>query len=212
MNYQRSKALTVPKHVLRNIYIELTGDALQDENKEIEGVSKPCCRPQTLKGRPGDTFKVFFDTMETKIDEIFVADERRHGVAHLSYFISLRDPIEQITKDCPTGTPIPIETTVLFAFTPKNAYIKTAKLYKSQFQLKLKVKSRQFRASHVDDHYCAAQFRCMRQYALNNREVTTFLCSDDKSKIDYEEPNPCYIIGRQKQKVHSTSFNCVRCS
>ena len=66
--------------------------------------------------------------METKTDEISAADERRHGVAHLSNFISLRDLIEQITKDYPTGTPIPSETTVLFAFTPKNAYIKTGKL------------------------------------------------------------------------------------
>ena len=89
------------------------------------------------KGRPGDAFKVFFDTMETKIYEISAADECRHGVAYLRNFISLRDLIEQITKDCPTGTPIPCETTVLFAFTPKSAYIKTAKLYKSQFQLKL---------------------------------------------------------------------------
>ena len=98
------------------------------------------------KGRPGDTFKVFFDTMETKIDEMSAADERRHGVVHSSNFISLRDLIEQITKDCPTGTPIPSETTALFAFTPKNAYIKTAKLYKSQFQLKFKVQPRQLRA------------------------------------------------------------------
>ena len=66
--------------------------------------------------------------METKIDEISAADERRHGVAHLSNFISLRDLIEQITKDRPAGTPISSETTVPFAFTPKNAFIKTAKL------------------------------------------------------------------------------------
>ena len=71
------------------------------------------------KVRRVETFKVFFDTMETKIYEISVADEHRHGVAHLSNFISLRDLIEQITNDCPTGTPIPRKTTILFAFTPK---------------------------------------------------------------------------------------------
>ena len=63
------------------------------------------------KGRTSETFKVFFDTMETKIDEISVADEHRHGVTHLSNFVSLRDLIEQITKDCPTATPFPSETT-----------------------------------------------------------------------------------------------------
>ena len=69
------------------------------------------------KGRLGVTFKVFFATMETKIDENSAADERRQRVAHLSNFISIRDLIEQITKDCPTGTPIPCKTTILFAFT-----------------------------------------------------------------------------------------------
>ena len=88
------------------------------------------------KGRPGDTFKVFFDTMETKIDEIPVADESRRGIAHLSNFFFLRDLIEQITKNRATGTPIPSNTTVLFIFAPKNVYIKTFKLFKSQFQLK----------------------------------------------------------------------------
>ena len=101
----------------------------------------------------------------------------------MNNFISLRDLTEQITKDCPTGTPIPSKTTVLFAFTPKNEYIKTAKLYKSQFQLKFKAQSRQLRASHVDDHYCAAQFCYMRQYAVNNRKVTRFLCVDDKLRL-----------------------------
>ena len=103
--------------------------------------------------------------METKIDEISAADECRHGVAHLSNSENFH---RTISKDCPTGTPIPSETTVLFAFTPKNAYIKTAKSYKSNFQLKFKVQSRQLRASHVDDHYCAAQFYYMRQYVISS--------------------------------------------
>ena len=133
--------------------MELTGDISQYQNKEID----ECMRQamigedpklvvnfrQLNKGRPGDTFKVLLDTMETKIDEIFAAEEHRHWVAHLSNFISLRDLIEAITKDCPARTPIPSETTILFVFTPKSVYIKTHKLQKTQFQLKFKVLSRQ---------------------------------------------------------------------
>ena len=58
-NHKISKiqGVTVRKHVLRNIYTELTGDASQDQNKEIDermrqaiiGRSKPCCRLQALK-------------------------------------------------------------------------------------------------------------------------------------------------------------------
>lgn len=39
---------------------------------------------------------------------------------------------------------------VLFSFAPKNAFIKTARLYKSVILLNLKVKTRQLRLSHQD--------------------------------------------------------------
>ena len=39
-NHKVSKiqGVAVPKHVLRNIYTELTGNASQDQNKEIDDV------------------------------------------------------------------------------------------------------------------------------------------------------------------------------
>ena len=72
-----------------------------------------------------------------KVDKIAAPDERRHGVAHLSKFNSLRDMIEQVTNECPGGTLIPSETNILFAFTPKNVFVNTDKL--GRFALKLKV-------------------------------------------------------------------------
>ena len=72
-----------------------------------------------------------------KVDKIAAPDERRHGVAHLSKFNSLRDMIEQVTNECPGGTSIPSETNILFAFTPKNVFVNTDKL--GRFALKLKV-------------------------------------------------------------------------
>ena len=204
------QGLTVPKHVLRNIYTDLTGDATADQNKEIDERLRKAILgddPDVVvdlrhlnKGRPGDSFKVFFDVMEKKVEEISAADERRHGVAHLSSFLSLPDLIDQVAKDCPPDTPIPSETTVLFAFAPKNAYVGTSRLYKSLFQLKFKVQSRQIRALHMDDHYCAAQFRYMREYAVKNRDVVTFVCVDDKSKIYYGEPNLAISSGVRGKK------------
>ena len=111
------------------------------------------------KGQPNDTFKVFFEALEKRFEEIVVADDRRHGIAHLSHFISVCDLTDQVTKLCPVGTAIMGESTVLFAFTPSNAYAKTTKLYNSRFPLKFKVQSRQLCASqHIDDYFCAAQF------------------------------------------------------
>ena len=70
--------------------------------------------------------KTFFDAVGKKVDEIAAADKRRHVVAHISKFISLRDMIEQVTNECSKGTLIPSETTVPFAFTKKNAFVNTA--------------------------------------------------------------------------------------
>ena len=40
----------------------------------------------------------------------------------------------------------------------------------------------------------------MRQYAVNNREVTTFLCVNNKSKVDYGEPNHATSSGVRGKK------------
>lgn len=48
-----------------------------------------------------------------------------------------------MSSDLPSGTPIPNESTVLFSFAPKNAYIRTAMLYKYVIPLQHKVKTRQ---------------------------------------------------------------------
>ena len=181
------QGLTIPKYVLWHFYTDLTGDSTQDQNPAIDERLRQAFigeDPELIvdlqihanKGRPSNTFKTFFNAMEKKVDEIAAVDERRHGVAHLSKFISLRDMIEQVTNECPEWTLIPSETTILFAFTPKNVFVNTAKLYKGCFALIFKVQSRQLQASHVDAHYCAAQFRYMREYTIKLRDITTFLC------------------------------------
>ena len=75
----------------------------------------------------------------------------------------------------PVVTAIPSESTVLFPFTPSNAYVKPTKLYKTRFPLKFKVQSRQLHASHIDKHFCAAHFQYMREFAVKNKEMITFI-------------------------------------
>ena len=101
---------------------------------------------------------------------------------------------------CPVGTAIPSVSTVLFAFTPSNAYVKTAKLCKSRFPVKFKVQSRQLRASHIDRHFCVAQFRYMRESAVKNKEMITFICVNHKAKVDYQEPNLAISSGVRGKK------------
>lgn len=128
-------------------------------------------------------------------------DECRHGdIQHFSKFISVRDLIEQTSKKYPEGTPVPSESTVLFAFVPKNSYRNTSKLYKGRIQLQHKVQSRQLRSEHIDEHYCAAIFKYMKQYAVKYRDQTNMVCMDDKSKVDFGEPGMAIASGVRSKK------------
>ena len=102
--------------------------------------------------------------------------------------------------ECPEGTLIPSESTVLYAFCPKNVYAFSAKLYKGRIALKFTLQSRQLRSSHIDDHYCAAIFKYMRNIAVKYRENVTFLSIDDKSKVDFGEPNLAISAGVRGKK------------
>ena len=50
------------------------------------------------------------------------------------------------------------------------------------------VQKRQFRKSHIDEHYCAAIFRYLREYALKLQDECLFICLDDKHRLKVGEP------------------------
>ena len=113
----------IPSHVSRNIYRSLTGDSSTEiTNSEIDKrvqLALDTNDPDLIvdlrnlnSGRPGDTFQVFFDELAKYVEEITAADERHHGVAHMSEFLSLRDMIERVSERVPHNTPIPSPSTV----------------------------------------------------------------------------------------------------
>lgn len=196
--YEKISGVTIPPHILRSIYATLTGDATTDQNPAIDQRMRTAVMasdPELIvdlrhlnKGRLSDTFDVFFSTLEHDLEELKAADERRHGIEHISKYLSVRDLINQVKAKLPDDVPIPSESTVLLAFVPKNAHANVAKLYKGRVPLKMKVQTRQLRASHQDEHYCASIFKMLRQYAIKFRDKVTFVCMDDKSKVDFGEP------------------------
>ncbi len=50
------------------------------------------------------------------------------------------------------------------------------------------VQKRQFRKTHIDEHYCAAIFRYLREYALKFRDDSMVICLDDKHRLKVGEP------------------------
>jgi hypothetical protein len=196
--YGNISGTNIPPHVLRSIYSTLTNDASSDQNPEIDQRVRLAIlgsEPDLVvdlrhlnKGRPSDTFDIFFEHLENEIQDCIAADERRHNIEHVSKYLSVRDLIQQVSQKLPQGTPIPSESTVLLAFVPKNSHTNVSKLYKGRIPVRMKVQTRQLRASHQDDHFCAALFKYARNYAVNNRSDCTFVCMDDKAKVDFGEP------------------------
>ncbi|CAC5384897.1 unnamed protein product [Mytilus coruscus] len=48
--------------------------------------------------------------------------------------------------------------------------------------------TRQSRNSHQNEHYCAALYKYIWQYAIKYKDNMTLLCINDKSKDDFGEP------------------------
>ena len=81
---------------------------------------------------------------------------------------------------CP-DEPIPSEQWVRLQFFPKNSRADC-------FTVKMMVQKRQFRREHMDSHYCAALFRYMREYDIAHKNLSLFVCLDDKHRIKGGEP------------------------
>ena len=56
-------------------------------------------------------------------------------VMYMAKAISVRDLVEQVTKKCSDGTPIPFEQWVRLQFCPKNPRTKAAAQYRKQLNL-----------------------------------------------------------------------------
>lgn len=206
----------IPKHILRSIYADLTLDSSADQNPTVDERVRQAVLSEDSdlvldlrhlnKGRPGDTFQQFFDILAAKVEEMSAADERRHNIEHLAKYISIKDLISDVKQVLPDDAPIPSESSVLFSFAPKNAFIGTARLYKSKVPLQFKVQTRQLRLSHVDEHFCAALYKYMRHYAHKFKDNVTFLSIDDKSKVDIGEPGQLVSTGvRGKKSIVPTT-------
>ena len=191
--------VSTPPHVLRYIYQRLTLDASADQNPDLDDRVKFALQTNTYDivldlrhlnaGRPSDTFNEFFTTLNGMIDDWTAADERRHGIAHMSQFLSVKDLISEVKKRIPPNAAIPSEATVDFAFAPRNVATLSARHYTGKINLRHKVQSRQLRNHHSDAHYCAAYYKYMREMAVNNKEDSILLSCDDKAKVLVGEPN-----------------------
>ncbi len=71
--------------------------------------------------------------------QVTAADERRHGVAHFSEWISLPDLIEKVKARLPEGTKVPSTALVRLQFMPRNRNSHTSMNFTQRFQVQYKI-------------------------------------------------------------------------
>jgi hypothetical protein len=204
-------------YMLRTMYRALTNDSSASrttaENEIDERIKEALLVEdfdiivdlRQLNATGVDNFGVFWSKCNEFLNTCTCVHERRHGTAtFMAKAISIRDLIQQVAQMCPSGTPIPSESWTRFNFFPQNPRAHAAKHYRGRLEAKHMVQKRQFRKTHPDAHYCAALFKYMRQYAIKLRDLSHFICIDDKHRIKVGEPGfPISAIERGREVIVS---------
>ena len=108
-----------------------------------------CADLSTLNtGRPNE-YDTFLGILKGLIREVTAEDERRHGIAHLSHFISQRDLHQQAADKCPPGTPIPSIDWLALQFQPKSRQSHAALKYSGKLDVRYCVQARQLRSGQT---------------------------------------------------------------
>ena len=162
--------------MLRFFYRDLTGDSFlaHDTPESViderirETISMEPEDPNTavdlreVKSKESKMkFNVFWDEAQKFINEDLevAVDDRCHGeVTHLAKAISVRDLREQVSRHCPSGTPISSEKWLwLYSFGPRQKMLVCQYITQDDSTYDSWCKS-EFQKTHKDEHYAAALF------------------------------------------------------
>ena len=118
------------------------------------------------------------------IEQSVSADERRHGVAHLAPWLSLRDLMEKTKDICTSDIEIPSKALVRIQFTPKESL----QPYGSHIYVTLRCPIQDTAATTAcisDMHYCCSQLKYLKEFAVMNRDhcAIFFVMTKPKSHL-----------------------------
>ncbi len=212
-------APTVKSAVLQYFYRDLTGDSSASHDLDEAEIDKRV--QEIIEMEPEDPttiidlrevkhaqaktkFDVFWAEAEKYLNENVetAVDDRRHAqITHLAKAISVRDFRQQVQSRCPEGAPIPSEEWLRLQFWPKTPKAKVSLHYTGRLKVRFMIQQRQFRKSHEDQHYAAAVFRYLREYAVKLREICTLVCLDDKHRLKVGEPGFLVAAAERGRRV-----------
>ena len=119
-------------------------------------------------GRPGVN-DPFFKKLEEVAEEATAVDDRRHNVAQLSEWISLKELCSKAAERCADGIPVPSVSLARLQFIPQNPYAHSALNFTSCIPVQYKIPRRQLRVQHPDGDFCAAQLKYLKEKAVEMR-------------------------------------------
>lgn len=213
--------------ILRFFYRDLTGDAsssrtlselIIDErvhkiiNMEPEDPNTVINLREVKSKKTQTKFNVFWDEARKFINEDLgvAVDDRHHGeVTHLAKVISICDLREQVSIQCPSGTPLPSDKWLRLQFWPKTKKASVSMHYTGRLNIRFMVQNRQFRKTDEGEHYAAAVLQYLREYAIECRDHCTMVCIDDKHRLKVGEPGFPVAAAEHGRKVivhASTTF------
>lgn len=198
-----SKYVNIPKSLLRSMFFELTGcESMADSNEqasidELISILLNSDDPtllldyRSLNGGDIDTkFGDFFEETGKYFDEqLLQVNERRRGEElYLPMAISIEELRDTISSRLPDETAIPSTETLRLQFQPNSQFQKSAFKYSRRFNVKFRVQTRLARVHHQDARYVATAFKYLKKFCVENRDITTFICLDDKAINPVCEP------------------------
>lgn len=102
--------------------------------------------------------------------------------------ISIEELRDRTSSRLPNETAIPSTETLRLQFQPNSEFKKSAFKYSIRFNVKFRVQTRLARVHHQDARYVATAFKYLKIFCVENRDITTFICLDDKAIIRVGEP------------------------
>lgn len=76
--------------------------------------------------------------------------------------------------------------------------------------MQFKIQRRKLRAAHMDSHFCNAQFKYLKAFAIEEKEKCILTFSDDKAKVSIGEPGLSVSTGvRGKRSIVPTTSTLV---
>lgn len=119
---------------------------------------------------------------------------------YLPMAFSVEEFRNTISSRLPDETAILSTETLRLQFKINSEFQKSSFKYSIRFNVKFRVQTRLARVHHQYARYVATAFKYLKNFCVENRDITTFICLGDKATTPFGEPGLPISTGVRGQK------------